>query len=172
MLTCPKQQYAKKGGCYLRPNNTHRHYVEDIALHFEQAGLSRTAGRIFGWLLICQPPHQTMTELVDGLQISKSSISTATRYLMQVGLIQRFSLPGIRQDYYRIAEGVWQNSMNQQQEQVTILRKLAEQGINLLVDQPAERLNRLQEMRDFYTFLEREFPLLLDRWQAERDGSK
>ncbi len=151
-------------------NNEYRHYVEDVALHFEQAGVSRTAGRIFGWLLISDPPHQTMNDLVDGLQVSKSSVSTAARYLMQIGLIQRFSLPGERRDYYRVTEGVWQNTMHQQNSQVIQFRKLAEQGLALLADQPAERQNRLQEMRDFYAFVEKEYPILLDRWKAERSG--
>ena len=35
-------------------------YVEDFGLYFEQFGLARTAGRMLGWLLVCDPPHQTM----------------------------------------------------------------------------------------------------------------
>ncbi len=148
----------------------YRHYVEEIALQFEQIGLSRSVGRIFGWLLISDPPHQTMNDLVDGLQVSKSSVSTATRSLMQEGLIQRISLPGERRDYYRLTEGVWQNSMRQRNNRIAVFRKLAEQGLDMMVDQSPERRNRLQEMRDFYAFFEREFPILLARWEAERDG--
>lgn len=156
------------GGGYLSINNNYRHYVEEVALQFGEVGLSRTGGRIFGWLLLSDPPHQTMNDLVDKLQVSKSSVSTATRFLIQVGLIQRLSLPGERRDYYRVAEGVWQNSMRQRKDQIIAFRKLAEQGLELLADQPAERRRRLQEMGDFYAFFEREFPALLERWEAER----
>ena len=48
---------------------------------------------------------------------------------------------------------------------------LAEQGLELLADEPAERRERLQEMRDFYAFFEEELPVLLDRWEAERKES-
>jgi DNA-binding transcriptional regulator GbsR (MarR family) len=153
----------------LSDTKAHRLYVEDIALQFEQLGLSRTVGRVFGWLLISDPPHQTMNDLVDGLQVSKSSISTATRYLMQVGAIQRISLPGERRDYYQVTEGVWQNSMRQRNDQTITFRKLAERGLELLADQPPERQTRLREMRDFYAFIEKEFPILLDRWEVERN---
>lgn len=151
--------------------NEYRRYAEDVALHFEQGGLSRTAGRIFGWLLICDPPRQTMDDVAEGLQVSKSSVSTATRLLIQVGLIERLSLPGERRDYYCVSEGVWQTIMRERETQVTAFRRLAEQGLDLLVDEPAERRERLQEMRDFYAFFEEELPVLLDRWEAERKES-
>ncbi|MDX1687543.1 MAG: MarR family transcriptional regulator [Candidatus Promineifilaceae bacterium] len=152
----------------------YRHFAEDVALHFEQVGLSRTAGRIFGWLLISDPPHQTMDDVVEGLKVSKSSVSVATRFLIESGLVQRLSLPGERRDYYCVVEGVWQTFMRQQMNQVKAFRKLAEQGLKMLADQPAERRNRLREMRDFYAFFEEEIPALLDRWEmvkseAEKD---
>lgn len=149
----------------------YRRYAEEVALHFEQGGLSRTAGRIFGWLLICDPPRQTMDDVADGLQVSKSSVSTATRLLIQVGLIQRLSLPGERRDYYRVAEGVWRTIMREREAQITSIRRLAEKGLELLADEPAERRKRLREMRDFYAFFEKELPALLDRWEAESKGS-
>ena len=148
-------------------NEKQRHYVEEVALQFEQAGLSRSAGRILGWLLICDPPHQTMNDLVEALQVSKSSVSTATRMLMQIGLVQRISLPGERRDYYRIMEGVWQNAIRERYGQVTVLRKLAERGLSLLSDRPAKQRRRLQEMHDLYAFFEREIPRLLTQWEEE-----
>ncbi|HSM58592.1 MAG TPA: MarR family transcriptional regulator [Candidatus Sulfomarinibacteraceae bacterium] len=154
----------------MSPDDRYRRYAEEVALHLEQAGLSRTVGRIFGWLLICDPPHQTMDDIVDGLQVSKSSVSTATRQLIQVGLVQRLSLPGERRDYYRVVEDVWRTIMRERASQITAFRELAEQGLALLDDQPAERRRRLQGMRDFYAFFEREMPALLERWEAEQQA--
>jgi DNA-binding transcriptional regulator GbsR (MarR family) len=109
-----------------------------------------------------------MTDLVDGLKVSKSSVSTATRTLMQVGLIERISLPGIRQDYYRITDGIWKNAIQQQADQATGLRKLAEQGLKLTVDQSSEQQKQLREMRDLYAFIEEEVPILLARWEKRQ----
>ena len=71
-------------------------FTEDFGLFFEHLGVPRMAGRILAWLLICDPPEQTMQDLVDALGASKSSISTMTRLLMNFGLIERLSLPGER----------------------------------------------------------------------------
>ena len=150
-------------------NEEQLQYVEEVALFFEQLSvLPRTAGRIFGWLLICQPPQQTMNDLVNALQVSKSSVSTATRILIQVGLAERISLPGERRDYYRLTADVWNKSIENRMIQVTALRELAGRGLSLLAETPSARRHRLQEMHDLYAFFEQEMPLLLARWRAAK----
>ena len=66
-----------------------KHFVEDISLFFEQMGLPRMAGRILGVLLISGPPEQSINDLCEVLQASKSSISTNARLLTETGLIER-----------------------------------------------------------------------------------
>lgn len=38
--------------------NDQRQCVEAVTLLVEEAGVTRAAGQILGWLLICDPPHQ------------------------------------------------------------------------------------------------------------------
>ena len=52
-------------------------YAEEWGLLFERWGLPRTAGRIWGWLHVCEPPQQTAAQLVDALGVSKGSICWA-----------------------------------------------------------------------------------------------
>jgi len=160
--------FLVREGAYLSTDEAQLRYIEELALHYEQAGQSRAAGRVLGWLLLCDPPHQTMDDLVKALHISKSSVSTATRQLIQVGLIERVSLPGERRDFYRIGPGIWTRTMQSGLVQITTLRQLAEKGLALLSEESPERRQRLQEMRDMYAFFEREMPLLLAQWEAER----
>jgi hypothetical protein len=47
-------------------------------------------------------------------------------------------------------------------------RKLAQRGLELLADAPADRRERLQDMHDFYGWLEREMPALWARWRREQ----
>ena len=65
-----------------------KHFVEEVGLFFEQSGMPRMAGRILGWLLISDPSHQTTSELAEVLLASKGSISTMTRLLIRIGLIE------------------------------------------------------------------------------------
>lgn len=145
-----------------------KHFIEEVGLSFELVGLPRMAGRIFGWLLISNPPHQSPNELVEILQASKGSISTMTRLLVQIGLIERISLPGQRRDYFRIKLNAWSQLAEQRLAQITAFRQLAERGLELFADDDPLR-QRLEEMHDVHAFLERELPILNERWEAERE---
>ena len=112
-----------------------------------------------------------MHELTEALQASKSSISTGTRMLIQMGIIERLSLPGQRRDYYRVVPDSWSHVLEEKaQQQFTEFRRLAERGLALLAGASPARRQRLEEMRDFYVFMEREYPLILDHWRAHRSA--
>lgn len=141
------------------------HFVEDVGLSFEMVGLPRMAGRIFGWLLISNPPHQSPRQLATVLQASKGSISTMTRLLLQLRLIERISLPGQRRDYFRIKPHAWTELTRQRMTQITLFRQLAERGLEILPDKDPPLRQRLEEMRDMHAFLEQELPSMLERWE-------
>lgn len=149
-----------------------QHFVEEVGLLFELMGLPRMAGRIFGWLLVSEPSHQSTGELVEVLQASKGSISTMTRLLMQVGLIEKISLPGERRDYFCIKPGAWSQMSQSHQARITAFRQLADKGLDILKNCPPERRLRLEEMRDIHAFWERELPMLYKRWEAEYQQKK
>jgi DNA-binding transcriptional regulator GbsR (MarR family) len=142
-------------------------FVEEVGLFFEEAGMPRMAGRILGCLLLSDRPHHSSDELAEALMASKGSISTATRFLIQIGLIERISLPGVRHDYFSIRPSAFQHALKHGVEQVTRLRQLAERGLELLGDRSSLIRQRLEEVYDMYSFFEREYPLLLERWEQE-----
>jgi DNA-binding transcriptional regulator GbsR (MarR family) len=145
-----------------------KHFVEEVGILFETGGLPRMAGRIFGWLLISNPPHQSPGDLIEVLQASKGSISTMTRLLVQIGLIERLSLPGQRRDYFRIKPHAWLEMTKQRMAQIAAFRQLAERGLQLLQGEDQQLQQRLQEMHDMHAFLERELPLLNQRWEQQQ----
>lgn len=144
-----------------------KRFVEEVGIAFEQMSMPRMAGRIIGRLMIADPLHQSTDELAEALMASRASISTITRFLIQVGLIERFSLPGVRQDYFRIRPDVWHQLIRQRANQLTTLRRLAEHGLKLIEGKPHPNRKWLEETRDMYAFFEREFPALVERWEAE-----
>ncbi len=145
-----------------------KHFVEEVGLFFEQGGMPRMSGRILGWLLISDPPHQTTGELSEALMASKGSISTITRLLIRIGLIERISLPGQRRDCFRIKPGAWHQLLKESLGQTRTARQLAERGLELVKGKNPRIRQGLEEMRDIYTFFEREFPALVERWEQER----
>ena len=149
-----------------------KNFVEEVGIVFEQTGLPRMAGRILGWLSISGSPHQTTGELAEALMASNGSISTMTRFLIRLGLIERMSLPGQRRHYFRIKPSASYQLLKDSLDQATAFRQLIERGLELI--EGKTHLNRqwLEEMRDMYAFFEREFPALLKRWEQERMGGK
>ena len=148
-------------------------FVEDVGIVFEQTGLPRMAGRIFGWLMICDPPHQSPGELAEVLIASKGSISSMTRLLIQIGLLERFSMPGIRHDYFRLRADACPCIMKRGlEDEIKLFRQLAERGLELLAGKAPLTRKWLEEMRDAYAFLEREFPALMERWEQEHKKNK
>lgn len=146
-----------------------KHFVEEVGITFEQTGLPRMAGRIFGWLLISDPPNQSTDELAEALLASKGSISTATRLLIRSGFIERLSLPGVRHDYFRLRPDAWQHlTRHGLEDEIKMMRRLAEHGLELLADKTPLTRKWLEEMRDIYAFLEQEFPALMRRFEQER----
>jgi DNA-binding transcriptional regulator GbsR (MarR family) len=141
-------------------------FVEECGLYFEGIGLTRIAGRVIGWLLICEPPYQQQSELVEALGASKSSISVALKDLTTLYLVERFSLPGDRRTFYRTSKDMWSRSFRARMHQVTELKELGERGLDALKDAPPDRRQRLEFMRDMNAFMEVEFPKLLDAWDV------
>jgi len=147
-------------------------FVEEFALAYEAAGIPRTAGRILGWLMVCDPPEQTASQLVEALGSSKASISTMTRLLVQMHLIERVPRRGSRQDYFRIRPGTWSERVKNGLAGLSLYKSLAEKGLRLLENAPPERSERLQEMRDLYAFFEEELQGLFDRYERKQRKRK
>lgn len=91
----------------IRRHLEERHFIEDIGLFFEQMGMPRMAGRMLGYLLISDPEAQSVTDITQALQTSKSSISIMARLLVENGLIERVASPMPWWDYYRFKPGGW-----------------------------------------------------------------
>lgn len=144
------------------------HFIEDIGLFFEQLGMPRVAGRILGVLLISDPPAQSITEIAERLNTSKSSVSIMARLLIENGLIERVAAPIPRRDYYRFKPGGWVIYMNQWLALMSGLHGITERGLALLEGKPPELKERLMEAHDLFSYLEEHFPVLLKNLQKER----
>jgi DNA-binding transcriptional regulator GbsR (MarR family) len=145
-----------------------RHFVDQFGVLFVRSGGSVTMGRILGHLLICDPPEQSLVQLADALGISKGSTSQLTRHLEQMGLILRTPGPqGARGTYFRMRSGAWVEILSEQIALTRLFLAVADQGLELLHDQPDARSARLQDLRGFYTVMERELARIVNRYSED-----
>jgi len=137
-------------------------------LVFEAYGMPRMAGRVVGRLLMCSPPHQSMTQLASALQASKASISNTTAMLVRMGFVERLGFPGDRQDYFRVRPTSTAIHVQEMASQMRTQLALVERGMAVADDQTAEGLARLVQARDLFRFMATELPALLGRWDQTR----
>jgi DNA-binding transcriptional regulator GbsR (MarR family) len=140
-----------------------RHFIEDIALFCEQMGLPRMAGRVLGVLLISDPPAQSLNDICDSLQASKSSVSTMARLLVGEGLIEPAPCQVARRDYFRFKKGGWLEFMRRRMETMAGLHGIADRGLNLLEGKDESLKERLEEAHAVFEFVDTEFRGWLER---------
>jgi DNA-binding transcriptional regulator GbsR (MarR family) len=146
--------------------NEERKFIEEVGIVFEQTGLPRMAGRMFGWLLISDPPYQSPAELAEVLMASKGSISTTVRLLVQLGLIEHFIIPGERHAHFCLRQDALKKTISHGlEDEIKMFRELAENGLELMKGESSVRRQWLEEMCDRYAFLEKEFPMMMERYE-------
>ncbi|HZC71002.1 MAG TPA: MarR family transcriptional regulator [Jatrophihabitans sp.] len=147
-----------------------RHFADELGFFWESAGGTRMAGRVLGALLLADPPEMSATELAAFLGVSSGSISTATRELVRPGLAQRVRVPGERRDYFRATMGgpalsqFLRTRIQLSHQWVGLLGR----GEHLAKGKDATVRRQLQDVREFYEFIEQEQNLILDRWERRR----
>ena len=145
-----------------------RQFIEQVALALEASGLPLMAGRLLGWLLICNPPEQSSSQLIDHLSASKGSISTNTRLLIRMSLVEKVAVPGSRIAHFRVRPDAWEMIMEQQMNHISTFRALLDDGLKLMSASSAQQRRRLEDTRDLYAFFEEEFPQLLSSWRTRQ----
>ena len=104
--------------------------------------------------MICEPAHQSSSDLASALQISAGSVSTQARLLETVGFLERITFPGDRSTYYQLKPNVWRELMWSEQQRIEEMRSLAEAAEPLTPDTRPDRVEELDLISSFF----------LDRW--------
>lgn len=142
-------------------------FVERMGLVCEKEGMARSAGRIFGLLLVGGRSF-SLDELAEKLQASKAGVSTNCRLLEQFGMIERVSSLGDRRDFYRVQEDPWEHMMRVAQtrwrDMVKILSE-AQQSLPATMDEGKRTLATAQQ---FHQLLIRDVDQLLEHWHQMR----
>jgi DNA-binding transcriptional regulator GbsR (MarR family) len=142
-------------------------FVEQMGLLCEQDNLPRIAGRVLGLLVVEGGPF-SLRELAERLQVSRASVSTNARMLADVGILERVSKPGDRQDYYQLAPQPYHRLLTSK---VRALRYAASFVAEAEANLPAERADakqRLKNLAAFYEAAASSISELVDRFAADR----
>jgi DNA-binding transcriptional regulator GbsR (MarR family) len=145
-------------------------FVEEMGQALAGYGMTPMAGRMWGWLLICEPPEQTASDLAAALGASRGSISGTARILASAGMIRRTTRRGDRREYFSVAPETFNEFLGSAGRVYRYFREIAERGLLAIEDRPDASKARLREFRDVFAFVEREVPLIIDRFLQEHAG--
>ena len=148
-----------------------RQLIEEFGLLYEQMGVTRMAGRVSGYLLLCDPPVQSLTQIAEALGVSKAAASGAAHVLLQFGVVELVGEPGQRGDFYRALPGQMDSMLRL--DHVRTLHALLERGLASVADRDQTHSNYalMRDLRSFSVFLETEIPGVIARWQRHRAES-
>ena len=135
-------------------------FIDRMGMIAQADGLPRIAGRLMGFFVIHGGPV-SFSELSERLQVSRASVSNNTRLLEGIGVIERTSRPGDRQDYFRLADQPYRRLLEGVVERMGRASAAADKaGLELPADW-ADARRRLAELSDFYSGAEENTRALL-----------
>ena len=134
-------------------------------------GFPPVTGRMWAWLLVCEPSDQTVEEIAHAIGASRGAISGAARMLEPSGLILRTKRRGDRREYWRSAPDAVIRVLENKERQVRPSLVVLEDALTHLADRSPASLQRLRETRDLYAALAASFPAIVQVFKAERAAS-
>ncbi|MCC5924932.1 MAG: hypothetical protein JJU41_00085 [Bacteroidetes bacterium] len=144
-------------------------YIEEAGLAFELFGMTRMAGRIMGYLIVCDKDAVSFNELQEGLKASKGSISGTTKQLVAIGFIEPVLLPGDRKTYYRVSNVDVGTILRGRVQLFIKFATVLEKGRNLK-SQNDRVSDWTLEMSSFYRWFGSEVEQVLNKWETEKDN--
>jgi hypothetical protein len=107
-------------------------WVERLAKYCsDQDGVPLIAGRVLGWLMICDPPEQSAQQIATAIKASRASLSTNLRLLNSVGFVHALTKPATRTVYYRVDDDAWEKVVHRQIASLASLGKILQDGAHL-----------------------------------------
>ena len=149
-------------------------FIETLGFMWEEYGLARGAGRIFGLLLLAARPLSA-EEISDTLRVSRSSVSTDVRGLLSIGVVERIRVPEDRTGYYVFSPQAWERAAAIRRQEARRYRDLAEHTMGALpTGHPGrKRLEELKEWAEIFAdAIDRMLAELMARARSRAKGSQ
>lgn len=124
--------------------------------------------KVFGWLLVCDPPNPSVGELCEMLVASRSAVHAAVGTLEGWSWVRRSRASGERFDRVELDPDIWLKVMDSEAD-YSAIGTLVRVGLDALSDAPSSSQTRLREMAAFCDFLGERMPAIHAEWQVRRD---
>jgi DNA-binding transcriptional regulator GbsR (MarR family) len=141
-------------------------FIEDMGLLTEGEGLPRIAGRIIGLLMLEDDPV-SFSMLSDRLKVSRASVSTNTRLLQSLGVIERTTQPGERQDYFQISRNPYLRFLQGASDRLAESKAVVRRAQSTLGQRHEKAGKRLGELYAYFNAVGGLYETLVARFAAK-----
>jgi DNA-binding transcriptional ArsR family regulator len=155
------------------PTDEQLTFADHVGRYFmREQHVPPVAGRLLGYLGVCEPAAQTINDLAEALLASRSAITQAVVLLESRGLVERSRVRGERVDRVtaRLDVSSFEGSFDPTgyADTAALLRR----GAALLGEDGSGRREALEEYAALHDFLAEKFPLLREEWLARRAAGR
>ncbi|MGW6459244.1 hypothetical protein ACWF94_25525 [Streptomyces sp. NPDC055078] len=86
---------TNEGGGPVAPTDGERAFADRIAVHWRDVhGVTVEMGRMMGWMMICDPPEQTVSEICAAVDVRPEQIEPMIDHFVEAGMYERIERPG------------------------------------------------------------------------------
>jgi DNA-binding transcriptional ArsR family regulator len=140
-------------------------FVEQFADVLARTGWPRMSARIFASLMATASGALTAAALSARLGVGPSAISNGAKMLRALRLVEA-RRQNDRQLLYEVHPDAWMEAVASREDDLLALERILAEGARALGDPLAG--GRLTETADFFAFLRKELPAVVERWRATR----
>lgn len=137
----------------------------------ERYGFPPVAGRLIGYLYVCEPAQQTINEIAETLLTSRSAINNAVKTLETQKLIRRSRPAGTRADLIGL-NPLGRENLGFDPTEYQQMASLAREGVELLGNASPERRQALEVVISLNDFLAERLPQLYGEWNTYHQKSQ
>ncbi|MFI6290510.1 GbsR/MarR family transcriptional regulator [Nonomuraea sp. NPDC050790] len=131
-------------------------WVERVAMYLARDGVPPIAGRVLGWLMVCDPPEQSAGQISAAIGASRASLTSNLRLLTGMGFLRWRTRPGERTIFYRMAEDAWAVVVRKQIAGITSFLDITREGLDL-VGSDDERAARIRQAHMTFEWMAKVF---------------
>ncbi|MGM0613536.1 MAG: GbsR/MarR family transcriptional regulator [Bacteroidota bacterium] len=138
--------------------------IETMGQHYEKEGMQPVAGRTLALLMVMDKEEFTFDEIVEELQISKSSASVALKLLQVKNIVEYKTHPGDRKRYFRIKRQEPFLLIDDFKQKLTRDKQILEEIIELKADPNSENSQFMKNLISIIDFFLNHFEQLKEEF--------
>lgn len=141
--------------------------IEKISVAFSKAGFQPAMGRIYGYLMVAEPPQKTFEEIQKDLKLSKSAVSNALNMLLAVKTVDYTTHTGDRKRYFYLNTEGWIAKMKERM-QTNFFNEIIQDALDIRSEKYPEFNQKLADILEFHAFVHKETMAAIEKWERQR----